>query len=187
MLPSPEIEINRGHEVAFYSDDRSLLGDLTQFIGSALKAGNAAIVVATESHRNSLFPELQAYGLDVGAAVEQGRYIALDAADTLSAFMFNGMPDPERFMKAFGSLVLRAANAAKGEHSRVAVFGECVHLLWTQGNAEAAIRMEKLGNQLTKTYDVDILCGYSVSGRVGELYSPIFRQILAEHSAAHFR
>jgi KaiC/GvpD/RAD55 family RecA-like ATPase len=185
MLPPPEIEINRGHEVGFYSDDRSLLDHLTQFVGSALKAGNAAIVVATESHRDNLFPELQACGLDIGAAVEQGRYIAVDAADTLSAIMFNGMPDPDRFMKAFGSLVLRAANAAKGGHSHVAVFGECVHLLWTQGNAEAAIRMEKLCNQLIKTYNVNILCGYSVSG--GKLYSPIFQQILAEHSAAHFR
>ena len=61
----------------------------TQFIGAALKAGNAAIVVATESHRDSLLPRLQAYGLDIGAAIEQGRYISLDAADTLSTFMLN--------------------------------------------------------------------------------------------------
>ena len=37
-----------------------------------------------------------------------------------------------------------------------------MHLLWSQGNAEAAIQVEKLGNQLTETYDVDILCGYSL-------------------------
>ena len=28
---------------------------------------------------DSLLPRLQAYGLDVGAVIEQGRYIALDA------------------------------------------------------------------------------------------------------------
>ena len=95
------MEIARRHEAGFYSDDASLLDDLTQFIGAALKAGNAAIVVATESHRNSLLPRLQAYGLDIAAAIEQGRYISLDAADTLSTFMVNGMPDPVRFLKAF--------------------------------------------------------------------------------------
>ncbi|PYK55896.1 MAG: hypothetical protein DME48_03055 [Verrucomicrobia bacterium] len=58
------------HEVEFYSDDRHLLDDLTQFVGAALKVGNAAIVVATESHRDSLLSRLQACEIDIGAAVE---------------------------------------------------------------------------------------------------------------------
>ena len=88
-LQQQDIEIARRHEAGFYSDDASLLDGFTQFIGTALKAGNAVIVVATESHRDSLLPRLQAHGLDIGAAIEQGRYISLDAADTLSTFMVN--------------------------------------------------------------------------------------------------
>ena len=57
------------------------------------------IVVATESHRDRLLPRLQAHGLDIGAAIEQGRYISLDAADALSTFMVNDQPDPVRFSK----------------------------------------------------------------------------------------
>jgi hypothetical protein len=91
------IEIDHRHDVGFYSDDIRRLDDLTQFIGAALKAGNAAIVAATESHRESLLPRLQAHGLDIGTALEQGRYAPLDAADTFSAFMHNGMPDPVLF------------------------------------------------------------------------------------------
>ena len=98
-LQRQNIEIARRHEAGFYSDDASLLDGFTQFIGAALKAGNAVIVVATESHRDSLLPRLQAHGLDIGAAIEQGRYISLDAADTLSTFMVNDMPDPVRFLK----------------------------------------------------------------------------------------
>ena len=180
-------EVARRHEAGFYSDDRYFLDDVTQFIGAALKAGNAAIVVATESHRDSLLPRLQAYGSDIGAAIEQGRYIPLDAADALSTFMLNGMPDPVRFLKLFGNLIAGAADAAKGEQARVAVFGEGVHLLWAQGNAEAAIQVEKLCNQLAKTYDVDILCGYSLGTVQGEMDSHIFQRICAEHSAVHSR
>jgi len=121
-------------------------------------------VVATRSRRDSLLPRLQAYGLDMGAAIEQGRYIALDAVDTLSTFMINGTPDPVRFLKLLGDLVVTAAEAAKGEQARVAIFGEMYHLLWAQANAEAAIQVEKLGNHLIKTYDVDILYGYSLDG-----------------------
>jgi hypothetical protein len=41
------------HDVRFYSDDAGLLDDLTQFIGAAFKAGNAAIVVATGAHQEA--------------------------------------------------------------------------------------------------------------------------------------
>jgi DNA-binding NarL/FixJ family response regulator len=185
-FPPQNVWIAR-HEAGFYSDDRFVLDDLTQFIGAALKAGNSAIVVATKSRRDSLLPRLQAYGLDIGAAIEQGRYIALDAADALPTFMSRGMPDPVRFLKVLGNLIATAAEASKGEPARVAIFGEMCHLLWAQGNAEAAIQVEKLGNQLVKTYDVDILCGYSLSSVQGGMDSHIFQRICAEHSAVYSR
>jgi len=178
-------ETARRHKVGFYSDDRRLVDDVTQFIGAALKAGNAAIVVATESHRNSFVPRLQAQGVDIGTAIEQGRYIALDATDALSTFIIEGMVDRVRFMETFGNLIVTAIKAANGKHPRVAVFGECVHLLWAQRNAEAAIQMEKLGNQLIGTYNVDILCGYSVDNIQGGMDRDIFQRICAEHSAVH--
>jgi DNA-binding NarL/FixJ family response regulator len=188
VLPFPpqNVWIAR-HEAGFYSDDRFVLDDLVQFIGAALKAGNAAIVVATESHRDSLLPRLHADGLDIGAAIEQGRYIALDAADALPTFMFSGMPDPVLFLKLLGSVIVTAAEAVKGEQARVAIFGEMCHLLWAQGNAEAAIQVEKLGNELAKKYDVDILCGYSPGSVQGGMDSQIFQRICAEHSAVHSR
>jgi MEDS: MEthanogen/methylotroph, DcmR Sensory domain len=175
------MEIARRHDVGFYSDDAGLLHDLTQFVGNALKAGNAAIVVATESRRDGLLSRLQAYGL--GTAMEQGRYIALDAADALQTFMLDGMPDSGRFLKVLGNLIATAAKAAQGERSRVAIFGEMCHLLWAQGNAEAAIQVEKLGNQLVKAYDVDILCGYSLSRVQGGMASHIYQRVCAEHSS----
>ena len=181
------MEITRRHEAGFYSDDRSLLDDLTQFIGAALTVGNAAIVVATESHRDSLLQRLRAYGSDIGAAIEQGRFISLDAADTLSTFMLNDMPDPVRFLKLFSNLIVTAAEAARGEQPRVAVFGEAVNLLWAQGNTEAAIQIEKLANQLAKTYALDILCGYSLGSVQGRMDSHIFERICAEHSTVHSR
>jgi hypothetical protein len=84
-----EKEIACRHEARFYSDDEILLDGFTQFIGAALKAGNTVIVLATESHRDSLMPRLQKYGLDMGAVIEQERYISLDAAEMLSTFMVN--------------------------------------------------------------------------------------------------
>ena len=107
------------HEVGFYSDDRLFLDHLTQFIGAALNAGNAAIVAATESHRAILLPRLRIYGVD--RAIEQGRYLALDAVDVLSTIMRDGRPDPALFMRAFTELIATAVKATKVEHPRVAI------------------------------------------------------------------
>ena len=175
------------HEAGFYSDDRFLLDALTQFVGTALNTGSAAIVIATESHRNSLLSRLQSHGLDMGAAIEQGRYIALDTAASLATFMTKARLDPDRFLKLFSDAIELALRHAKGEPKRVAVVGECCGLLWARGNAPAAIQIEKLCNQLSAIYNVDFLCGYSKSTSEAEQLNAAFLTICEEHSAIHLR
>src|SRR5690349_6694112 len=71
------------HFVQFYSDDKSLLGTLSRYIGSALGAGDAGVVIATEEHRRELAKRLAARGFDLDRSIAGGRYLALDAAETL--------------------------------------------------------------------------------------------------------
>jgi len=173
------------HEVLFYSNDTILLDRLTRFIATALKAGNAAIVLATKSHRDSLLQRLKAQGVDTDSALQQGTYISLDAADALSTIMVNDMPDPVRFFGGIGGSIEAAANAAKSERPQVVVFGEAVALLQAEGKADAAIRFEQLGNDLGKTHKVDILCAYPLSSFHGGEDKHIFQSICAEHSAVY--
>jgi DNA-binding NarL/FixJ family response regulator len=182
--PPPQREIAGHHEVVFYSDDRQLLNRVSQFIGPVLNAGNTAIVLATDSHRQRLVRSLEANGVDLAAALEQSRYIALDAADTLSSCMVNGVLDSGRFLQCFENLILKATTAARGEHPRVAFFGECVDILWKQGNAETAVQVEEGGTQLSGRYNVDILCGYSVEVQ-GVMQQEAIQRICAEHSAVY--
>jgi hypothetical protein len=56
----------------FNSDDAVFLDTFARFISVALKAGDAAIAVITERHRDGLAPKLKALGLDVDAATQQG-------------------------------------------------------------------------------------------------------------------
>jgi DNA-binding NarL/FixJ family response regulator len=184
-LVSRRAEITRSHEAQFYSDDAAFLVGFTCFIDAALKAGNAVIVVATEPHQKSLLQRLQAQGLNIGAAIEQGRYLPLDVAETLSTFMVNDLPDPVRFMKVAGDLVAAAAKTAKGEDPRVAACGECAPILWAQGNADAAIQLEHLWDEIANTCNVDILCGYVLKSFQREAESHIYTSICAEHSAVY--
>ena len=171
------------HEVQFYSDDTVFLDTFAHFIAVALKAGDAAIAVITESHRDGLVLKLRAQGLDVDAAIQQGRYIQLDVTETLSTFMVNDMPDAARFFEAVGALIQAASKAAKREHSRVVACGECSPVLWAERKPDAAIRLEQLWDEVGKTFGVDILCGYAFSSFHSEEDEHVFQSICAEHSA----
>jgi DNA-binding response OmpR family regulator len=176
-------EIAHRHEVRFYSDEECFLETFTRFIAAALNAGNAVIVVATESHRDSLLLRLQANGVDIGAASEQGRYLSSDAAETVSTFMVNDLPDPEKFLKVTGDLIAEAAKAVKFQPARVAACGECAPLLWAQAKGEAAIRLEHLWDEIAKSHGLDVLCAYPLGNFQGRVGSYIFEKICAEHSA----
>lgn len=186
VLPSQmpgETEITHSHEVQFYADDAAFLSGLTGFIEAALKAGNPVIAVATAAHRQRILERLLARGVDALAAMEQGFYLSLDVDEALSTFMVNDLPDPVRFLKIFGDLVSSVAKMATGEHSRVAACGEFSPTLWAQGKVDAAVQVERLTDEIAKTCNVDVLCGYVLNSFQREQESHIYERICAEHSS----
>jgi len=181
MAPSAGIG-HRAHTVQFYGEDSFLLDELSRFIGTALGAGDAAVVIATKAHREGLAQRLKARGLDAARAAEQGRYVAMDAAETLGKFMRDGWPDAALFMEVLGGVLGQAAAAGGGTDSRISAFGEMVALLWTQGNAEAAVRLEQLWNELAQNYSLSLRCAYPMNGFDREYHSDSFLRICTEHS-----
>ncbi len=174
-----KVEITRNHEVQFYSNEARFLARLAVFVEGALEAGGAVIVVATESHRKSLLQRLQRHGVNTIAAIEQGRYVPLDAVESLSAFMDSTGPNRNRFLSTFGPLICSAKIAAGVQNNSVLVFGEMVALLWAEGRMEAAIELEQLWNELAQTHLFHLRCAYPMSqGLKGEPYA----SICAEHS-----
>jgi len=170
-----------GHSVQFYSQDTFLLDGLSRFVGTALVAGDAAIVLATRAHREGLESRLQVHGLNTARAASQGRYIVLDAAETLAKIMVEGFPDGTCFREIIGNLVIQAQTAA--EHGpRVVAFGEMVALLWEDGKHDAAIRLEQLWNELGKEHSFILHCAYPIRCFAQENHAALFLKICTEHS-----
>src|SRR5579863_10415374 len=96
---------NQSHVVQFYLEDRPLIEELSRLIGTALVSGDSAIVVATEAHRDALAAELKTRGLNISKAVAEGRYVALDAHETLAHIIVDQMPDEERFCELLGGRI----------------------------------------------------------------------------------
>jgi PAS domain S-box-containing protein len=183
--PTPESGEAKGwaHVVQFYDDETFLLDIIVRFIGPALGAGEVCLIIATAPHREQLAEQLTLRGFDLSALSEQGRYVALDAADTLSRFMADGWPDEKRFVEVLGGTVARAVAASEVPH--VYAFGEMVALLWAAGRPEAALRLEELWNDLAKTLSFSLLCAYPLGAFRGQAYDAALLRICGAHSRAY--
>jgi len=174
---------HKAHIVQFYERDDFLISEVARFIGTALGSGDASIVIATKTHRDGITQRLAGNGLNTALATAQGRYIALDAAETLAKFMIAGTPDPERFTSVIGEVIERARKAVGREDARVAAFGEMVALLWAEGKKDAAIRLEQLWNSLAETHSFSLRCAYPIKDFSLRKHSEPFLKICAEHSS----
>lgn len=151
------------HEILPCSDEAVLLDTFTRVVASALNTGNAAIVLVTKPHRALLLQRLEKRGLDVGHAIQEGTYIALDVNEALSSIMVNDLPDPVRFFGGISGFIEAAAKAAKLKKPRIVVCGESVALLRAEGKVDAAIRLDQLCDELAELHDVDVLCAHPLS------------------------
>jgi DNA-binding NarL/FixJ family response regulator len=165
-LPSLVLEkskITRKHQVEFYSDDPAFVVGFAHSVEAALKAGNSVILLVTGSHREGILQKLHEHNVDISACIERGSYLAVDVGEVLLTFMRDDVPEPTRFFKVAGDLIAAGARAAAKQRSRVLVCGECASVLWAQGKTDAAVKVEQLCNQLTKLYEIDILCGFTLN------------------------
>ena len=171
--------IQGGHCAQFYDTDVFLLNSLSDFVSTGLSGGDAVIVVATKPHREGLDELLTNRGLDLLEASAAGRYVSLDAAETLSQFLEQGSPDAVRFTEIIGSIITKAA----ADKRQVRIFGEMVALLWAEEKCDQAIRLEEMWNDLGKTHPFLLFCAYPMNGFASDALAAPLLKVCAEHSS----
>lgn len=170
------------HAVQFYTEDSYLLDNVSKFIGDALKAGDATVAICTKPHRAGIVQRMSAHGIDLAHASQSGRYVVLDAAETLAKFMGPELPDGEKFNKVIGNVLTSARMAAFGGSSKVYAFGEMVALLWSSRRPQAAIQLEQLWNELAERHEFSLLCAYPLAGFDRDEHEKDFLDICAAHN-----
>ena len=170
------------HVVHFYQDDHALIEELAGMIRFSLGKGDAVIIVATKNHVSAVHRQLKAEGLDLTSAAKDGRYICMDATESLSRFMVDGMPDAGKFLKTIGG-VIEQAGGAKAQDRCIVVFGEMVATLFSEGNHRAAIRLEELWNELAKTHVFTLHCAYPMQAFSTQEQAEPFLGICKEHTS----
>jgi hypothetical protein len=166
------------HAVQVYRDDHTLLDSLESFVASGLRSGESVILIATASHLHEVEKRLRGGWVDLDRARWEDRYIAVLAQETLELFMVDGMPDEALFERAAKSLVERA----RGRGRKLRAFGEMVGVLWSEGQKDAALRLEHLWTRLQAREKFPLFCGYARAQLgAGSIESDI-RSICAAHS-----
>jgi signal transduction histidine kinase len=177
VIPSTQ----RGsHIVRYYEDDASLVAEVSQLVTAGLATGEPAVVIATPTHRDGLERRLKAQRINVADAHRSGRYVPLDAAETLARITLDGWPDAVRFGEIIGGTVGRAASLTPAAH--VLAFGEMVALLWAEGRRDAAIRLEELWNGLAKSHSFSLVCAYPLAAFGTHTDAESFSSVSALHT-----
>ena len=122
--------------------------------------GNSILIVCTDQHRTQLLQTMKRFDVDVRAYAREGRFTMCDAAEMLSMFLVNGVPDAKLFMSSVGRLLENAKKAAKNKDHLLTVFGEMVAILWEQGNRAGALALEKLWNDAMNEEAFHLHCAY---------------------------
>ena len=160
MRKNLQREPGQFHAVRFYKDADSLCRLVGAYLAEGFERRQPAIVIATPPHRAGILDDLQSRGVDPNALEGPAALVLLDADEVLDQFMLDGAPDLRKFRAAMAPILRTLSAAHPG--ARIRAYGEMVDVLWKQGRTVAATRLEMLWNDLARSHDFALLCGYSM-------------------------
>ncbi|HEY5808227.1 MAG TPA: MEDS domain-containing protein [Povalibacter sp.] len=168
-----------GHFVQFFSNDAEWVRSVARFVKDGITADCTCVVVATAEHRARIAAHMNSLGLNAAALLASYQYIELDAVAMMNSFVHGNRLDPQQFHKAFNTLVRQASS--RGEP--VCIYGEMVNLLVERNQAEMAIELEELWNELSRHHTFTLFCGYSDPALASVNHTrETFARICATHS-----
>jgi hypothetical protein len=164
--------------VHFYRRGEEVLGRIGTYVAEALRAGGAAVVVASTGRRAALEAGPFARAEDVAAGRDAGLLYVADAEDILRRFLVQDRPDPLRFLDVIGTLINEAGSGSRP----VYVYGEMVALLWEAGRVNTAIAVEALWNEVRRELPFSLFCAYPAASVIGSGNRTAFAEVCGMHS-----
>jgi PAS domain S-box-containing protein len=150
------------HLVQFYEEEKFLCETVCEYVSAGLASGEPTIVIATAAHLAAFTDALRANYFDLERACGRRQLTLLDADETLTTFMRDGVPDRNLFRKHIGAVVRQVRSQHDERPARA--YGEMVDVLWKSGNRQAAIQLEHLWNDLAADEMFSLVCGYGMDG-----------------------
>lgn len=173
--PSPTPQSGHFHAVRFYENATALGRIVAEFLGEGLAQGSAGLLIGAPDHISTIEEALYRRGFDVARLKREGDLTVADAEATLRAFMIDGMPDGHLFRATMAPIL--DGIAVSRQSGVIRAYGEMVDVLWRAGQNVAAVKLEMLWNELARSHDFSLLCGYSM----GNFYKSASIDEICEH------
>ncbi len=145
-----------GEDPTSAAQDATLLDEIGSIFCTELANGNAVVSITAGAHRRLLEKRLTVHGIDIVAALSKGQYVPLNALETLSTIIVDGVLDVIRFAEVVGAPIDRAA----ANHPRVLIFGELVPLMRADGKHAGADALDNLWRSFVASRPTFVHCAY---------------------------
>lgn len=152
----------KDHMVQVYRDPDFLVEAVAEYVGTGLRLGEGAIIIARAEHAERFKRALGPEGLSSSPGLK-----LLDADETLATFMADGMPQWNRFHAVIGGTIAEM----RLQYPTVRAYGEMVDILWQRGEQQAAIRLEEFWNDIAQLQTFSLLCAYAMDPLCTENYA----------------
>jgi hypothetical protein len=166
------------HIVQMYQDEAFLAEAVGEYVASALRQGEAAVLIARPEHLLRFKRELEKLGCAVEPAMCNGQLKLLDAEPALAKFMVDGTPQWNAFHASIGGLLAEM----RLQYPTVRAYGEMVDVLWQRGERDAAIRLEEYWNELGKLQTFSLFCAYFMDPLDAHAYGGPLECVCKVHS-----
>jgi hypothetical protein len=170
------------HAVQFRGGDGAWLDGAADVLSSALQRGDTIATVLLESNRDALALLMKERRWNLADLGEQGRYLMFDAEAAATQVMRGGCPDVDTLTGLIDGL--ERARSASGDRARshLTIVGEIAPVLWRNGNPDAALEVERLWDELTRSLPILTICAYPMGYLGDEAMAAFSSDVCAHHS-----
>jgi hypothetical protein len=135
---------------------------LHDFFLATLRAGGAAVTLASSPHREAMVRLLERDGIDVASLRKAGLYTELDVGEVRSYCEVGHAIGSARLDQVVGEAVAAAAQTVRPPTARLMIYGELVAELWSRRNFVDLCTVERWWNQLATRLPFTLVCGYPI-------------------------
>lgn len=171
------------HAVQFYANESHFVDGVSRLVGATLRSGEPVVLVASEAIRIGVAQHLQARQVNLAVLAEREQYVAMDSALALSQVMRDGRPDKARLATIVDGLERLRLAFLNGPRRRLTIVGDLSPTLWRNGNFEAALELERLWDELTRSLPFFTVCTYSTEWFEHSHARNLLSNLCAQHSA----
>lgn len=166
------------HFAQFHRDADALTESAFVFLEAGLRRGSTLLVIAGAERVDRLFDRLTASKFHPRALSDSGQLAVLDAAAIIEQFVHGGMAEWAGFRTTLSPILTRL----HPHDRRTRIYTEMAHVLWEQGNTQAAIRLEDFWNAMAGVYLFSLYCGFRMDTQSESAYAGPLEELGRTHA-----